>query len=222
MRSSEAILGHSGSFKVNFQMCLISFETHWKASRLASWMASSNPKWPQMTSNDLFMYWIKYLLNHSPKSVMVVVENSPSQFGALNLNITWLGHVTKKPIPPLNSLGAKYPVKRFKLISWELSKTQNVETYCFAQILRDWRSLKCSYLFMVVVGGALIGLVGCAKITSFILDWCRHRTLSNTLEISCFLRNSWFLKKIMVFRKIFLAQKIRRKILDRVKVSNLK
>ena len=138
---------------------------------------------------------------------MIVVENSPSQFGALNLNITWLGHVTKKQTPPLNSLDAKYPIKRFKLISWELSKTQNVETYCFAQILRDWRSLKCSYLFMVAVGGALIGLVGCAKITSFILDWCRHRTLSNTLEISCFLRNSWFLKKNYGFSKNFFGPK---------------
>ena len=143
---------------------------------------------------------------------MIVVENSPSQFGALNLNITWLGHVTKKQTPPLNSLDAKYPIKRFKLISWELSKTQNVETYFFAQILRDWRSLKCSYLFMVAVGGALIGLVGCAKITSFILDWCRHRTLSNTLEISCFLRNSWFLKKNYGFSKNFFGPKNSQKI----------
>ena len=56
-RSYEVIWGHSGSFKVkkdNFQMCLITFETHWKASRLASWLAPSDPKWPQMTSYDLF------------------------------------------------------------------------------------------------------------------------------------------------------------------------
>ena len=173
-------------------------------------------EWPRLTSDDL--KWPFCVINK------IITQSKPRICNGCNwkLTITIWGfepkyHVMgsrdeKKPTPPLNSFGAKYLIKRLKLISWELSKTQNVETYCFAQILRDWRSLKCSYLFMVVVGGALIGLVGCAKITSFILDWCRHRTLSNTLEISCFLRNSWFLKKkLWFFEKFFWPKKFAEK-----------
>ena len=151
---------------------------------------------------------------------MIVVENSPLQFGALNLNITWLGHVTKKPTPPLNSLGAKYPIKRFKLISWELSKTQNLETDFFAQILRDCRSLKSSYLLMAVVGGCLIGRNRCGKMFSSILEGSRHPTSPNpsrNLAISdgnmIFDKNLWF------FENFFLAQKISWAILPMIGVS---
>ena len=50
--------GHLGSFKViqghwvNFKMSLKLFKTHGIASRLAKWMTSSDPKWPQVTSCD--------------------------------------------------------------------------------------------------------------------------------------------------------------------------
>ena len=130
---------------------------------------------------------------------MVVVEKSPSQFRALNLNITWLGHVTKKPTPPLNSSGVKCPIKRFKLISWDFLKTQNLETYFSAQILRDYRSLKCSYILMAAVGGCLIGRNRCVKMYSSILEGSRHPTSPNpsrNLAISdenmIFDKNLWF------------------------------
>ena len=50
--------GHLGSFGViqghlfNFKMFLKLFKTHWIAPRLAKWMTSSDPKWPQVTSYD--------------------------------------------------------------------------------------------------------------------------------------------------------------------------
>ena len=138
---------------------------------------------------------------------MVVVENSPLKFGTLNLNITWSGHVTKKPKPPLNSLGAKYPMKRFKLISWEFSWSSYLEIIFFCQISMDFWSLKSSYLLMAAVGGLLIGLNRRRKMSWFILDRYEHRTLSNTLEIWRFLMKIWFSTKIYGFLKIFFRSK---------------
>ena len=60
---------------------------------------------------------------------------------------------------------------------------------------------------MVEVGGVLIGLIRCRKMSLFILDRSRHPTLSNTLEIGHFLIKMRFLKKFMVFQKNFFGSK---------------
>ena len=118
------------------------------------------------------------------------------------------GSREKKPTPSLNSLGAKYPIKRFKLISWELWKTQNLETYFFAQILRDCRSLKCSYPLMAVVGGYLIWRNRCGKMFSSILEGSRHPTSPNpsrNLAISdenmIFDKNLWFFENFFWLKR---------------------
>ena len=126
MKSYEVIWGHRGHSARLSRSFSVSFERYWTHFKI-DFLALNDPEWPQMTSYDLPRWKIKYLFNQSPKSVMVVVKNSPSQFGALNLNITWWGHVTKKPTSPLNSFGAKYPIKRLKLISWELSKIHDLQ-----------------------------------------------------------------------------------------------
>ena len=91
--------------------------------------------------------------------------------------------------------------------TFENSKCRN---NFFAQIFRDCRSLKCSYLLMVAVGGCLIARYRCGKMCSSILEGSRHPTSPNpsrNLAISdenmIFDKNLWFFEKFF-WLKIFL------------------
>ena len=95
------------------------------------------------------------------------------------------------------------------IISFSYSKFEpKSRNSILIKFLRTCRSLKWSYLLMVTVGGALIGLNRCGILPSFILDGSRHPTSPNPSwksaisdENVIFDKNLWFFENFFWLKR---------------------